>query len=281
MFRLILIALAIGAVRAQGPLHAGADQSGSGQLTRICKDFFPNNGPDFACTCQPSKGGNGPFPFPVKPQAQPAGIFVQQQGEDPQFVANQPANNNGPIIIQLKPQDINVNQQNAPAPPPIAAQGLTPPAPPPPPAAPAEVDLTDLVFIGAGDAMVTRCPKDQKLTWTHKTWTDGGTRPYYEFGGVVGSFDECLKSCENRPECFFCSMHAGSRRCYHLTTNNGAVCRYHRDGHFGALGERCTPKTPCPSAYKLCVKPICSLRSIIEVFCKTSSKWHAVNTCSL
>jgi len=270
-----LVALVATSVRAQD-----AQQSASGQLTRICDEIAPKSNGHYACTCMPLRNFDGRYPSPVQQKPKNTPIFVQQAGEQPQLVGQQ-GNNGGPIVIQLKPQDITVNQQAAPAPPqppPIAAQGLTPPAAP---KAPAEDDLESLVFSGPDEKLLTRCPKDSPLTWTTNRFGKDGIRDYYEEHGNGGhNIDTCQDECKKKEECF-AAIVTPSNRCYFLTTTNPLVCHYNLKGHFGAVREKCTPQKPCPVVYKQCGKPKCGLRSIITTYCSTQSKSSAVRRCTL
>jgi hypothetical protein len=225
----------------------------------------------------PAQKPDGPL-FLQNGEKRPDGQLFLQNGQKPDgqlFLQNgQQQKPGGPIIIQLQPQTVNIKGNGGGGNPPhIAAQGLTPPV------ATVVEDLLSLVFGGEGQNVITRCPKVKPRSWIPKTWTSGGIRPgYYINAGRKGSFDECQKACDDREDCYFCTMTA-SKQCHFLITTHQHTCRMETLGHFGPIGEQCTPRNPCPSAYKVCGKPDCSLQSLVEVYCRTFSKQTALNTC--
>jgi hypothetical protein len=197
------------------------------------------------------------------------------QQPQPNLVLNQLPNQQpgSPIHIHLQPQEVVVNQPDAPRPPPIAAQGLTPPA------APAEEDLTSLVFSGEPPNLVTRCPVKHPVTWMTRQWKDGSIRPYYHHAGRRANFEECKQSCQARDDCYFVTL-SPTKNCFFLLTTHTSTCGYEVSGHFGREVEKCTDAKPCQSAYKICGKPDCALQSIIQTYCNTLNKLKAVQQCT-
>lgn len=126
-----------------------------------------------------------------------------------------------------------------------------------------------------------RCPFFQFFTWYNKTWTTGGIRDYYVSRGPKRSFDECVQDCARQDDCYFASM-THTKNCYFLTTTTSTACRTTDvNGHFGPIREPCAPLKPCPSAYKQCVQPRCSLLSMLKIFCDTRDKQQAFDKCTL
>jgi len=124
---------------------------------------------------------------------------------------------------------------------------------------------------------VAECP-DENVGWVYKTWTAGGTRPYYVNKGYKSNFDQCLQECQIRDDCYF-ATYTGSQNCYLLSTSDDALCQYLDNGHFGPFGEMCTLLQPCPSAYKSCSNPVCTLVSIATIYCSKWDQVAAVTTC--
>jgi len=128
-----------------------------------------------------------------------------------------------------------------------------------------------------GGPAVAECP-NENIGWARKTWTAGGIRPYYVSKGFRNDFEECLRECQRQPDCYF-ATYTSKKNCYFLTTSDDDMCQYLKSGHFGEMGEKCTGWEPCPSAYKQCNEPRCTLLSIATIYCNTNDQVKAVTTC--
>jgi len=129
-----------------------------------------------------------------------------------------------------------------------------------------------------GGPAVAECPRDN-IGFIRKTWTAGGTRPYYKNLGYLPDFEQCVQLCAQKDDCYFVT-YTSNQNCYALTTSDSDMCQYMNHGHFGQIGESCSGFKPCPSAYKTCTNPSCSLWSIAQVYCKNNDQIQAVNTCN-
>lgn len=125
------------------------------------------------------------------------------------------------------------------------------------------------------------CPSSQNLTWFYKNWTTGGVHDYYIDKGRKDSLAECVDECASQDDCYYATMTTRSRVCYIMTTTSSVACQTAvPSGHFGDHLESCDPLHPCPSAYKICDKPRCSLLDILKSYCLSHDLDDALQGCS-